>query len=218
MQRFPLDLYMWTFTWAEATTPEEGAKLWNRFVHPGGNGIGFNKCFPSTSGLRVFEMHPGADPFQPELSHGLHVHMVVDERLPVDVMRSLWHRLGAGGRIHVKFIPRDKALYIAKYLAKARMECLKGVRLWAPVGRCQHTKVKDVVCDSRWTATYQFMAGILPGFDKLRWDQRARLVTSFTHGEELEDALRGIGMVPEMERDEEDTFQRLGQDEAQDAA
>lgn len=184
------NLYMWTFTWAEVKAVTEAKKLWNRFVH---DPDGWVAAFPYMSGIRVFEIHPGADPFVPDLSHGLHVHALIDKRIPVDIVRSIWTRKG-GGRLHVLRIPAEKAMYIGKYLSKSRIECLEGTRLWGPIGRSHTHKVKDIVVDSRWTATYQWMATIIHDFDKLRWDQRARLVTSFVFTDSLELSLQSIGM------------------------
>lgn len=184
------NLYMWTFTWADVLDIEEASIRWKRFLT---QPDGWCAAFPYMSGIRVFEIHPGADPFMPDLSHGLHVHAVIDRRVPVDITRSIWNRK-KGGRLHVKAIPAEKAMYIGKYLAKQRVECLKGRRLWAPFGKCEASKVKDIVVDTRWTATYQFMATVVNGFSRLRWDQRARLVSQFVFSEDIHGAFASIGM------------------------
>jgi hypothetical protein len=190
---------MWTFTWPDVIDIPEAAKRWHRFIS---DHDGFCKAFPYTSGLRVFEQHPGSDPFEPDLSHGLHVHAVVPDRLPVDIVRSIWLRKG-GGRLNVKYVPAEKAMYIGKYLSKQRIESLKGVRLWAPFGLCEANKVKDIVVDSRWTSTYQFLAAAVHGFKEMRWDQRARIVTRFCMGESFQDAFASIGMEEAWDEDAE---------------
>jgi len=157
--------------------------------------------------LRVFEMHPGSDRYVPGLSHGLHVHAIIDRRLPVDIMRSIWEEEGDGGRIHVCAIPAERAMYVGKYLAKQRVECMKGMRLWAPIGRAETSKVKDIVVDSRWTAAYRFLAVAMSGFKELRWDQRARITSRFCIGEDMGAALESIGMVRERNFGEEKEFE-----------
>jgi len=191
METFPTDLFFWTFTWPKAQDVEESCSLWHRFIHAR---RGFCVAFPLVSGLRVFEMHPGRRVAGEMLSHGLHVHAVIDRYVPVDIVRSIWEREGQGGRLQVEKIPRERALYIGKYLAKARIECLKGKRLWAAFGQCEASKVKDIVVDTRWTESYKFLAVAVSGFSKLRWDQRARIVTSFCMGENIERAFESIGM------------------------
>jgi hypothetical protein len=197
IENFPVELYLWTFTWADPTPAKEGVKKWRNFLQgKGQNSQGFRSCFPTASGIRVFEIHPGGDRFQPGLSHGLHVHAIIDKRLPVDIMRTIWKEQGEGGMINVRRVPRDRAIYVGKYLSKQRNECMKGVRLWAAFGECETSKVKDIVVDGKWTATYRFLACAIKGFDKLRYDQRARIVSHFCLGEHIDDALRSIGMEP----------------------
>ena len=86
--------------------------------------------------------------------HGLHVHLVTNRFIDVNVVRALALKAG-WGRIHVKRIPAEKAEYLAKYLSKDRPECLKGWRLWAGFGNWEWTKVKDVVFDSPFSRIYR---------------------------------------------------------------
>ena len=215
IERFPEELYMWTFTWAEPTTPKDGAKKWSNFLHgkvktrQGWESNGFRSCFPHDNGLRVFEMHEGKDRWTRDLSHGLHVHALVTRRLPVDIMRTIWETEGDGGRIHVVKIPRERAVYVGKYLSKQRMECLEGVRLWSAFGPDHEaSKVKDIILDTRWSATYRFMAVAIGGWNQLRWDQRARMTTAFCMGDNFDQALRSIGMTPETEDGERRMYDR----------
>ena len=88
------------------------------------------------------------------LSHGLHVHAAIDLYVPLDIIHKIWEREGKGSRLHVKQIPREGALYVGKYLAKQRIECLGRRRLWGAFGSCESSKCKDILVDCRWTATY----------------------------------------------------------------
>ena len=214
MENFKTGLFLWTFTWPKPMGPKEGSRLWGNFLRGKSRSSphGFNACFPFAAGLRVFEMHPGSDRYVPGLSHGLHVHAIIDRRLPVEIMRSIWEDEANGGRIHVRAIPAERAMYIGKYLAKQRVECMKGMRLWAPIGRAETSKVKDIVVDSRWTAAYRFLAVAMSGFSNLRWDQRARITTRFSMGEDMGAALESIGMVRERNFGEEKEFEEPEQD------
>ena len=120
---------MWTFTWPTVVDIIVVRNAWNHFLN---SGSGLLRSSPLVSGLRVFEVHPGEDG---EHSHGLHIHFVVNQRLPVDIVRIIAQRAGFG-RIHVKRVKERKhALYLSKYLRKQdRTEALIGCRLWAEFG------------------------------------------------------------------------------------
>jgi len=177
-------LYMWTFTFAEALAVDEACKRWSRFVKD--RHRGFSVSFPNCSGLRVFEMHKGREVLGHWLSHGLHIHMVVNQRLPVDIMRLKWHRFSGGpGRIHVMELTPGKEGYMAKYLGKGRQVGLEGKRLWAPINYDDATKVSDIRVDSRWTAAYGYLAAAIHGFRALPWVSRLKMVNLFTLGEDI---------------------------------
>lgn len=131
--------YLWTLTVPEDGLPvREVSRRWHSFS------VELVREF-HVSGVRVFELHPGG--------HGWHIHFVVPSgnRLPVRRVREISTRLGFG-RIHVKRIPAEAAVYIAKYLGKGfnRGELGKGVRLWSPFGSrfsaVKFTRVRDVEC------------------------------------------------------------------------
>jgi len=174
---FKTDIYMWTFTYREVLDTKDAIRQWRSFV---GSANGLTDCFPAMRGLRVFEMHPGKD----GRSHGLHVHLLVDKFLPVDIVRNLWGR----GRVHVKQIKKEDANYIGKYLAKDRPPCLKGVRLWAPIGGAALHQIKDMVVQSEFTAAYQFLAGVVQGFRLLSWPERIQVTGQFIAGQTLDNA------------------------------
>jgi hypothetical protein len=87
-------------------------------------------------------------------SHGLHVHLVTNRFIDVNVALVLAKKAG-WGRIHVQRIPVERAGYLAKYLSKQRPECLKRWRLLAGFGTWEWTKVRDVVFDSAFTRIYK---------------------------------------------------------------
>lgn len=183
---FPEALYLWTFTFAEVLDIPVATMRWKRLVT---DPDGLTNAFPSLKGIRVFEMHPGKE----GLSHGLHIHMVCAVYMSVDVVRAISTKKGFG-RIHVKKIDREKALYVAKYLSKNREECLKGMRLWAPVGNYENVKVKNIVVNSDFNAAYYFLAGTVKGFQSLSWNQRIYIVARFSSGCSIEQALEMAGL------------------------
>ena len=187
------ELYHWTFTFVEALDIKVAARNWKRFLGGYTRSGTLLGAFPTISGIRVFELHPGRDIGNGEiLSHGLHVHAVVNERLPVEIVRSIAQRYGFG-RVNVKCHPRERAMYLSKYLAKDRPECFKGMRLWAPFGLCDSHKVRDIVVDSRWTEAYKLLAATIGGFSKLAWNDRIAVVVCFIAGDSAHEALCRLG-------------------------
>jgi hypothetical protein len=103
---------MWTFTFAAVLDVKATRKKWNHLLTL------LKRRWPKLAGLRVFELHK---------NHGLHVHLVTNRWIDVNVARELAF-LAGWGRIHVMRIPPERASYLAKYLSKDRPECLKGWR------------------------------------------------------------------------------------------
>jgi hypothetical protein len=125
--------YLWTFTLPRKVDIPTACKMWSDL----GRDLVRTHDF---RGVRAFEIHPGG--------HGLHVHVVTVSRYDVSAIRPCCRHHG-WGRIHVEAIPSSRAKYIAKYCTKAdRPKCLKGRRLWAPMGKIQSTKVAHILCDT----------------------------------------------------------------------
>jgi hypothetical protein len=133
-------LFMWTFTFKELLGVKDTRKRWNRLL------TAMKRTWPELQGIRVFEMHK---------RHGLHVHMVTNERIDVVQARALAEKAG-WGRIHVTVMPAEHARYLAKYLSKERPLCLKRWRLWAAFGEgWEPTKVKDLIKESLFSTVYR---------------------------------------------------------------
>ena len=99
-----------------------------------------------------------------EVSHGWHVHLATPRWYDVKLLRRVAARFGFG-RVHVSTEGRkgksvkDAARYMAKYVSKgfsshtgpdgeptkSRPHYLKGIRLWARVGKCPGVRVSTVV-------------------------------------------------------------------------
>jgi hypothetical protein len=92
--------------------------------------------------VRVFEPHPGG--------HGWHVHFITGDFLHVNMIRKFSTAAGFG-RIHVKQIPLEAVVYLAKYISKARrLAYSKGKRLWACC-MFDGVKVKDITIKSEFS-------------------------------------------------------------------
>ena len=133
-------LFMWTFTFKDVLNVKDTRRKWNYLLTL------LLREWPMLRGVRVFELHD---------EHGLHVHLVTNSFIDVNRARVLAEKAG-WGRIHVKRIPSERVTYLAKYLSKERVECLKRWRLWAAFGAgWEPTKVKDVIFDSVFSRIYR---------------------------------------------------------------
>ncbi len=182
------NLYLWTFTFTNALEVADARKRWSKFLSD--LTIWRKRAGGQFYGLRVFELHPRG--------HGLHIHVLTSCYWHVTSIRKLWQtaRLG-GGRVHVRPVPANRAMYAAKYLRKrGRPECFHGVRMWAAFGNCEHCRVKDVRVESNWTRTYHALvltAGKM--FTSLRWHQRQQAVDNVEFGRNWSFGLFGVGVL-----------------------
>jgi len=153
-------VYMWTFTWVKPHDDDAYGKLWDGFR----NGLKYN--FPLLLGLRVFEMHPGSWRTFGE-SHGLHVHALFNQRVNIHRVQKIANRWGIG-RISVRRVPIEEALYIAKYLTKkAERPLPKGMRAFGTISSFRRenffTTVRQVKVHTQFgenVATWQHRLGI----------------------------------------------------------
>jgi len=130
-------VYFWTITFACVQDDWVASKKWRAFLNHLRQVIG-----RGWGGLRVTELHK---------EHGVHFHMLVTERLAVDLVRRVGRCHGIG-RIQVCKADSGSGDYMAKYLSKTREGALtetgRQARRWAKFGEVKHTRVSDVVCDS----------------------------------------------------------------------
>jgi hypothetical protein len=170
-------LFMWTFTFKEALDVKATRAKWNHLLTL------MRRTWPNLAGLRVFEMHK---------SHGLHVHLVTNRFIDVNVALTLAKKAG-WGRIHVQRIPVERAGYLAKYLSKQRPECLKRWRLWAGFGTWEWTKVRDIVFDSAFSRIYKACKDWLAWKGNRNFSQRMSLVQLLERRTVEEGWLDGFG-------------------------
>lgn len=145
--------YFWTFTFREVHDVKVALALWEKFRKALWN---FGR-HPETGeqtiiGLRCFELHPGG--------HGVHVHCLLNRFINIHIVRRLSHKYGFGRdhvvRIHSLEHAETMADYMAKYCSKQdRPPCLKGRRLWAPIGKWGATRCKDIEVESEFVAAYR---------------------------------------------------------------
>lgn len=161
-------VYLWTFTRMPIhESIKDQRDAWNKLL------TYLKRKWPNWKGVRVFEMHKVNEA---GLTHGMHVHVVTTGFISVTMVRLITEKLPGWGRIHVKQIPSDKVLYIAKYLEKARPEAFKGWRLWASFGEYAKTRVLDVLVDTPFTRVYEWLDGRFPdSFAASKWYVRESL-------------------------------------------
>lgn len=134
-ERFPR-VYMWTVTFACVQSDWEGSKRFSAFLKHLREVVG-----KGWGGVRVCELHK---------DHGVHFHMLVTERLAVDLVRRVGRCHGIG-RIHVCRARPESGAYLAKYLSKQkegpRHESGRKMRRWAAFGEVPRVRVSDLVND-----------------------------------------------------------------------
>ncbi|SDU18212.1 hypothetical protein SAMN05444156_2455 [Verrucomicrobium sp. GAS474] len=135
-------LYFWTFTFKEAMPDWYYSRTWNRFW------VDFTGHFPDLiRGVKVAEHHK---------THGLHYHAILNQRLPVGLVRRIGSKYGIG-RVHVMKCDKGAVGYLEKYLGKQHWKDFHaGCRRWSPVGTWDHTKVSDIVVESDFTRQLAF--------------------------------------------------------------
>lgn len=112
-------VYLWTYTVVEVMPSWCMGPTWARFQN------WMINTYEPIQGVRIFEWHT---------NHGLHVHMLVNRRLPVTEVRRYASQLGFG-RMNVKRCHSvGAAKYLAKYLGKDRGKIPHGGRAWARFG------------------------------------------------------------------------------------
>ena len=112
-------LYHWTFTFIKTQNDWlcpacfEGFKQQLQRAH-----------FGLLRGLRVTELH---------LIHGIHFHVILNERVSVHLVRRLAKKWGFG-RVQVQQVDEGTEGYLAKYLCKTAPRFFGRMRRWSPIG------------------------------------------------------------------------------------
>ena len=194
-------VYFWTFTFPQILDLKTAIARWSRFSRY------LQDHFTGVGGVRVFEMHPGkTDPFSGErLSHGLHIHALLNKRLSLDLVRPLASSCGFG-RIHVAEVKPDSSgnrlpalFYLGKYLNKKRSgSALHRSRLWSSFGvaSAQSVKVSDILIESNFSAAFKFLACHLANWKMLDFQTQRYLANRIGCGMEPYEALASLGMAP----------------------
>lgn len=130
-------VYFWTLTFATVKSDWEGSKCFRAFLKHLRDVVG-----KGWGGVRVAELHK---------EHGVHYHLLVTERLAVDIVRRVGRCHGIG-RIHVCKADQAACGYLSKYLSKQKQgpktEKGRSARRWAAFGEVERVRVKDLVNDS----------------------------------------------------------------------
>lgn len=112
-------VYLWTFTLVQVMPSWWIYPTWTQLQKR------LATTFGIMQGVRVFEWHR---------DHGLHIHLLINRRMSVRMVRAMAVQFGFG-RIHVKRCHSARAgNYLAKYLGKERGKIPYTGRAWARIG------------------------------------------------------------------------------------
>jgi len=134
---------MWTLTFKKAETDGVAMYRFNQLMKR------LQKNNPLLRGLRLAERHPGEVIFNDiELSHGLHFHLLLNQRVSKHWIERMGWKWGFGFTF-VRKVSMEDALYCGKYLTKEDgTELQKGGRKWGAIGGFDYVRVRDVEIDS----------------------------------------------------------------------
>lgn len=136
------DIYFWTFTFKDVYEDSRVMKFWADFS----NAL-CRKMGNMLLGVRVVEVHPGG--------HGLHFHALLNQRVPMWLVRRVGYRFGIG-ICWVEKCDRGTAFYLAKYLSKEH-QLAPGARHWGTIGGFEACRVRDIEVDSILTHNVRAM-------------------------------------------------------------
>lgn len=155
------ELYLWTFTFRNVPESDEWALgQWKKFNERG------KRDWGKVHGLRVIELHK---------THGMHFHVLLNKRFPIERVFHLAWPLGFG-RIEVDAVRdmSDMKEYLAAYLRKGyvRDHWIGRRRRWATMGGFRSVRCKDVEYDTAFHRNKK----LLYGERKVDWKELAVLV------------------------------------------
>lgn len=125
--------YMWTFTFREVMTDARVGNATRSFLHALKRLENYN-----IGGVRIYEVHPGG--------HGVHLHVVINRRIPAKQVWRIAKRNGLGWLSVKKCYGEasELARYLGKYLAKDGPKMDKGVRKWQSFGTVKRSRVRGI--------------------------------------------------------------------------
>jgi len=141
-------VYMWTITFKKAMSDSWSFYAFAQLMKELQNNN------PLLRGLRVAERHPGESWFGEEISHGLHFHLLLNQRISKAWVERVGHKWGFGFT-WVNKVSRENALYCGKYLTKDGTELQKGGRKWGAIGGFRNVKVRDIEIDSEFHRNFR---------------------------------------------------------------
>lgn len=130
-------LFLWTFTFREVPLSDDWAL--DQWIKACKNG---KRDFQGVHGLRVIELHK---------LHGMHFHLLLNSRFPVERMLRIFWPLGFG-MINVEKCDLGASAYMAKYLTKKGRngDFLGRRRRWGAFGGFRPTRCKDISYESNF--------------------------------------------------------------------
>jgi len=128
-------VYFWTFTWKDVRNDDWYMYQWNLMLRDFQDHYG-----KKLVGLRVVEAAEGG--------HGLHFHVLLNQRFSIHIIKRLGRRYGLG-RVSVVKADEGAAWYLSKYMGKNSLPLADGVRRWGALGGFKPTRCRDIQCDSQ---------------------------------------------------------------------
>lgn len=126
-------VYFWTFTFKNVYADWIYSNAWAGFIRELSNWYG-----QGLFGVRVIEPHK---------SHGLHYHALLNQRIPIGLVRRIGKKYGIG-HVWVKRADPGSIGYLAKYLQKAKDNPLHpGMQRWHTVGGFVGVRKNDLVLE-----------------------------------------------------------------------
>lgn len=132
-------VYFWTFTFKKVYADWVYSYAFSAFYRDLSNRFGHMLL-----GVRVVEPHK---------SHGLHYHALLNQRIPMDLVRRIGSQYGIG-ICWVEKADFGSVHYLAKYLSKSKRKgqrLYKGIKRWATVGGFVGTRVRKMIVESEAT-------------------------------------------------------------------
>jgi len=145
-------VFMWTLTFTKAKGDDHALYCWNQLSRT------LQDHYPNCKGLRVTERHPGEVLFGDlELSHGLHFHLLLNQRVSIHWLDRVGRKWGFGFKF-VRHVTLEDALYCGKYLSKTDgTELQKGGRKWGTIGGFKGVRKNDIEINSPFHRNFRLI-------------------------------------------------------------
>jgi hypothetical protein len=157
-------VYYWTLTFKDAHSYWRYPPKWHYLQNALCGDNRGSGLYPGLQGIRVLEVHPGGDRWyngeQITMSHGLHYHLLVSQKIDIDILARIGERIGLGFTwVERVRNPQATARYLMKYLSKDGPQLLRGMRKWQTFGGFNGSKINNIKIDSTFHQNISLLYG-----------------------------------------------------------